>query len=105
MGADWDSLVLVYHPDPAKNHALRSRFEQYHGKPGLQTFRYNGGKNQSEFYKVPDKLPALVLFRRVDGLKAVIEFQLVQELMVDGLSQADFNRHVDDFIAQASAQF
>ena len=88
----------MYHPSAAKNYKLKERFEEF--EYSSSKFRYNGGKNESRVYKVPDKLPALVLFREVDGFKAVIEYQLIQELMVDDLSQADFNKLVTQFVEQ-----
>ena len=88
----------MYHPSAAKNYKLKERFEEF--EFGGKRFRYNGGKNESRVYKVPDKLPALVLFREVDGFKAVIEYQLIQELMVHDLTQEDFNKKVTQFVEQ-----
>ena len=88
--------MLIYHPQSDKNRGLKQKFEHFAeateagltGLNDLQFFRYNG-INESEVFKTPSKLPALVYFKRietpdgeVDYVKECTEFKDVRSHML-----------------------
>lgn len=91
-----DTLLLVYHPDKAKNRGLKQKFDQFAETPraGVQLCRMNG-VNESSFFKPPQKLPALVLMKK-DG--SVVEYPATRELMLKATTQADFDAAMSSFV-------
>jgi hypothetical protein len=93
LNADTDTLVLVYHPVAEKNRGLKQRFERYASRAGahdVKMARMNG-VNESPVFKVPSKLPALVLFRsKLDGSKEVVEYHDTRRFMLKSSSDAQF---------------
>ena len=60
--------MLIYHPLSHKNRGLKEKFDFLaDAKTDLdvQFFRYNG-LNESDVFKTPEKLPAILYFRRID---------------------------------------
>ena len=117
MGADFeqrvfnssrDAIMLIYHPLSQKNRGLKQRFdrfadlEQTNGNSALQFFRYNG-LNESEVFKTPSKLPAIIYFRRTekDGefVKESVVFENVREHMLLDSTDERFAAAMADFIA------
>jgi hypothetical protein len=95
IDSDQDVLLLIYHPLSQKNRGLKQKFESFaetHAQVDLLIGRYNG-INESAVYKNPQKLPALVYFRRQpDGsFKEVIEFDRTRELMLRSSTNAKFD--------------
>jgi len=107
-----DALVLIFHPNPEKNRGLKEKFEHFcqvakaEGCP-LFLARYNG-VNESEVFKNPKKLPALVLFKankeeeKLDGDDSTMKDQVVYERtrhhMTKVSSKEDFVREMRDFL-------
>jgi hypothetical protein len=97
LDAKHDTLMFIRHPDHSKNRHLDEQFEELarqeignHGN--LQFARYNG-VNESQGYKSPRKLPAIVYFkahRDVSGEvtgdeKEVLLYEGVNELLLKGV--------------------
>jgi hypothetical protein len=66
-----DTLLFVYHPLKEKNLGLEEKFEEFAKSEGrknenLLIARYNG-INESMTFKSPQKLPAILLFKKKEG--------------------------------------
>lgn len=60
----------------------------------------NGGCNEPAVYKLPNKLPALVLFKRDadGGVKKVIEYEHTREQMLRTSTNDSFSEAMKQFI-------
>ena len=62
-----DSLVLVHHPISHKNRGLKDKWEKFaevNENKNILIGRYSG-INESDVFKTPKKLPAIVYFKTV----------------------------------------
>ena len=106
--------MLIYHPLFEKNRGLKKRFDRYaelqasNGGTSLQFFRYNG-LNESEVFKTPSKLPAIILFRKVEKegeiefVKERVQFDNIHDHMLLDSTNEKFAKAMDEFIAKATA--
>jgi hypothetical protein len=112
-----DALVFIYHPLKEKNRGLKEKFEQFCEEAKLEgadqkilLARYNG-MNESEVFKNPSKLPALVLFRankdKLQGddsvMKEHIAFENTRSHMLKTSNKEDFIKEVRDFLHSHSS--
>ena len=103
IDSDKDALVLIYHPITEKNRGLKQKFEQFAKqklKDSVLIARYNG-VNESQVYKNPQKLPAIVLFKRqADGsFKQQVEYSNTREHMLKTSTEKDFNKAMEEFLS------
>ena len=109
-----DALVLIFHPLAEKNRGLKAKFEHFcevAKAEGCDLFlaRYNG-VNESEVFKNPKKLPALVLFKQsaetLEGddstMKEQIHFDRTRHHMTKVSSKEDFVKEMRDFLHEHS---
>ena len=89
-----DALLLVSHPVKAKNGRLAERFEEFarrEKRPDLLVGRYKG-VNESASFKSPERLPAVLYFRRQGAEpKEVIKMEDVEDLLIKGTTDEDVN--------------
>ena len=100
--------MLIYHPLSHKNRGLKEKFDflaETQTAQGVQFFRYNG-LNESDVFKTPEKLPALLYFRRIDRpesepdfVKEVVEFKNVRDFMLRDSTREQFVKAIDEFMA------
>jgi len=79
-----EGIMLVYHPITDKNRGLKDKFDQFayrHSNAGISYFRYNG-INESEVFKTPGKLPAILYFKSNGEVKECVEFDDVRSHML-----------------------
>ena len=95
-----DAMVLFYHPLTQKNRGLKERYEHFvkFSKSGdtesnLVFCRFNG-VNESEVYRPPSKLPALVYFKsQPDGsFKEIIEYPETRNHMLKTSTNEQFKK-------------
>ena len=106
--------MLIYHPLSQKNRGLKQKFDRFaerqvsNGNTALQFFRYNG-LNESETFKTPSKLPAIIYFRKVDKegevefVKERVQFENIREHMLLDSTNEKFAAAMDEFIAKSTA--
>ena len=96
-----DALLLVSHPVKAKNGKLAERFEEFarrEKREDLLVGRYKG-VNESASFKSPEKLPAVLYFRRQGAEpKEVIKMEDVEDLLIKGNSDEDVNEALLQFL-------
>lgn len=109
LDAKRDTLVLIKHPDEAKNRKLAAEFEDLARQNSLKDLtlaRYRG-LNESAAFKSPTKLPALIYFRAprdAEGKatseeKEVVVFSQVNDLLVKGIKGHEVQARINQFIS------
>ena len=96
--------MLVYHPINEKNRKLRDAYEEFTRIEGakdesLIIARMNG-LNESEYFKGPEKLPAVLYFKsRGDGLgKEIVPLENINQLLVKSASEDKVHERLREFI-------
>ena len=104
-----DVLLLVTHPIKDKNRDLLERYEELArdeiSNSGILLAKYNG-VNESQQFRSPQKLPALLYFRRpLDSQgqptgeeKEVIAFENINELLVKSIKESEVQDRIRQFI-------
>lgn len=93
-----DSVVLIEHPVKAKNGKILQQFEEIarvekvkEANKNVLFARYNG-LNESQRYKNPEKLPALIYVKA--GGKEIVTFEGINDLLAKGVKEADVHERV-----------
>ena len=82
---------MVTHPVKSKNRGLLESFEELVREertehPELLLARYNG-VNESEKFKVPQKLPALIYFKKGEAEPKAIVYEGINKLLLKGVKE------------------
>lgn len=103
-----DTLILIQHPLKENNRKLSEMFEEYtrmeSGKSENKNIlfaRYNG-VNESQSFKNPGKLPALIYFRNPKNSegqptgeeKEIIKFEGINELLLKSTTEPDVHKRL-----------
>lgn len=107
-------MMLIYHPLSQKNRGLKEKFEHLaetsiaNGKSEVQFFRYNG-LNESEVFKTPSKLPALLFCKRIDKevneegqpdfIKECFNYENIRNHMLRDSTKVEFVNELNAFMA------
>ena len=73
-------------------------FAKHYNNDQLLVARMNGGCNEPSVYKLPQKLPALVLFKRDGSVKQVVEYEHTREQMLRTSTNDSFSEAMKQFI-------
>ena len=101
-----DALVLFYHPLAHKNRGVKQKYEEFakttSADPRQLLVARCNGINESEVYRPPAKLPALVYFKtQPDGsFKEIIEYELTRDHMLRSSTGCQFSKAMEDFIKE-----
>ena len=102
-----DALVLVYHPLKEKNRQLQDSFEEFTriAKSDSISFARLNGINESQTFKSPNKLPALVYFKHVQSAtggaghkQMMITFDGMNELLLKNGKEHEVHDQIRQFI-------
>ena len=109
-----DALLLVSHPVKAKNGRLPERFEEFARREkatDLLIGRYNG-VNESQSFKSPERLPAVLYFRRLLDAqgqptgepKEVQVLEDINDLLLRGSTDEDVQAALLEFLNKCRKQ-
>ena len=81
---------------------MYEEFARQHPSEEVQYARYKGAVNESAGFNTPEKLPAILLFRKKDG--TVERMEDIEELLVKTAKEEDVHRRIEEFVRKNKKQ-
>lgn len=101
-----ENLVLITNPNPLKNMNIEAEFDRFSKRLNKNVIAsHYSGLNESECFKVPRKLPSILLFKRNEGSDQVQAIELDRNTLNKAFNVLDaevdkdvFHQVMNDFI-------